>query len=300
MKIFSFPRCCSAILLREYAHVHAAALPYQPIKRAASKARQSGALAMSDEELRDPSGSGEFEKSLCWIVTFKNLDVRTGSVCDRQPRVQCGLIRRGDTQLIYVRHNKFSMEPLGYDLSGFHHCQHVRARSDAYENPFLRTELLFDPMAFQVFVELTLDYVRGYQQRHFTQLRQPLLIFPRLELLIRRMLHRYHRRRIYDFDLIGVLDERKWDGLINTFAGNSLHLFAQFGDVLDVDGSDHVNPGIHQFLHILPARRIPQSWWIVISQPVDNADCRTPCDERIHIDGRAIADFFKRYHFQFA
>src|ERR1700674_1957754 len=112
MKIFSFPRCCSAILLWEYAHVHAAALPYQPIKRAASQARKSGALTMSDEQLRDPSGSRKFQKGLRRIVTFKNLDMRTGSVCDRQSRVKSGLIRGRDIRLYDVRHNKLPMEPL--------------------------------------------------------------------------------------------------------------------------------------------------------------------------------------------
>ena len=52
------------LLLGEHAHVHAVAFPDQLVERAAPESRESGALAVSDEELRDAAGSGELEKGL--------------------------------------------------------------------------------------------------------------------------------------------------------------------------------------------------------------------------------------------
>jgi hypothetical protein len=143
------------------------ALPYQPIERTAAQSRKSGTLAVSDKELRNSPGAGKFEKGLRWIIALKNLNVGANSVCDRQPRVKGGLICKRNIRLPDVCHNEFPMEPLGYDLGALHHLLHVRARSDTYQNPFVRTELLFDAMALQILIELMIDDIRGYDQRKF-------------------------------------------------------------------------------------------------------------------------------------
>ena len=72
----------------------------------------------------------------------------------------------------------------------------------------------------------------------------------------------------------------------------------QFRDVLNVDGSDHLDPGSDKVLNILPACGIPKPGRIVIGEAVDDTDGRMPSDQRFDVDRGALANHLERYDLQ--
>ena len=76
---------------------------------------------MSDEELRDTSGSGELEKRVDRIFAVQDLDPRASASGDRQFLVESSLIRRRDLRLVDIRHNQFTVEPVGNGSGRFDH-----------------------------------------------------------------------------------------------------------------------------------------------------------------------------------
>ena len=57
-------------------------------------------------------------------------------------------------------------------------------------------------------------------------------------------------------------------------AGDALHLVLLLADVLQVDGGDHGDAAVEQFVDILPALRIAAARRIIVGQTVDQADLR--------------------------
>ena len=126
---------------------------------------------MSDEKLRDSSRSSKLEEPVSRVGALQNFDAGATSVCNRQPCVKRRLILRRDIVLLDVSDDELPMEPPGDDLGNFHHFLHVGARSDAYEDPFVRAKTLTDTMALKVLIQLIIYDIGGYHQGQFAQFR---------------------------------------------------------------------------------------------------------------------------------
>ena len=126
---------------------------------------------MSDEELSDPSGSGELKKCVDGIFAVKNLDPGASGLGYAQFLVEGNLIGQQDPRLVDIRHNQFAVESLGNGSSQFDHFAHIGTRRDADKNPLVGAELLPDTVALQIIAKLVIHDVRGEHQRQFPQFR---------------------------------------------------------------------------------------------------------------------------------
>ena len=60
-------------------------------------------------------------------------------------------------------------------------------------------------------------------------------------------------RQVDQLDLVGLLDDPIRHGFAHDHAGDLGHHVVQALDMLDIDGGIHIDPGIEQLGHILPA-----------------------------------------------
>ena len=102
-----------------------------------------------------------------------------------------------------------------------------------------------------------------------------------------------------DFDFVRTPDERNGHGRIDVFSGDAFHLLAQLRDVLNVDGCNHLDPGVEEFLNILPAGWIPGPGRVIVSQTINEADGGMTFQNGEDINRGSMIDWFERDHLQF-
>ena len=80
------------------------------------------------------------------------------------------------------------------------------------------------------------------------------------------------RRAVDELHLLGGPDDVVRDRLALLDAGDALDHVVERLEVLDVDGRDHVDPGVEQLVHVLPALLVPRARHVGVGQLVDEGD----------------------------
>jgi hypothetical protein len=107
--------------------------------------------------------------------------------------------------------------------------------------------------------------------------------------LLKRVLVQILGRHVYDDDFVRGLDERLRDGAPGAAAGDALDGVLLFGDVLEIDGGDDVDPARAESLHFFPAVCVAAAGRVVAGEFVNKADLRCACAHGVDIDHFAIA-----------
>ena len=92
-------------------------------------------------------------------------------------------------------------------------------------------------------------------------------------------------RGIDDFDFVGFVKEFFGDAGGGALSGEALDGRLLFPDVLHVDGGDHGDAVVQDFLDILPAFRVAAAGRIVEGQLVDQADLGMAAEDGGQVDG---------------
>ena len=81
-------------------------------------------------------------------------------------------------------------------------------------------------------------------------------------------------RHVDHLDLVGGADDGVGHGLPLRHPGDLLDHVVEGFQVLDVDRGDHVDPGVEQFLHVLPALLVARSGHVGVRELVHQGDLR--------------------------
>ena len=91
------------------------------------------------------------------------------------------------------------------------------------------------------------------------------------------------RRHVDHLDLVGGADDGVGHGLPLRHPGDLLDHVVEGFQVLDVDRGDHVDPGVEQFLHVLPALLVARPGHVGVRELVHQGDLRVPGEHRVHV-----------------
>src|SRR5208282_2038654 len=85
------------------------------------------------------------------------------------------------------------------------------------------------------------------------------------------------------FDLVRRPHDRIGDGFPLRRAGDLLDHVVEGFQVLDVDGGDHVNPGIENLLDVLPSLLVARTWDVRVRELIDQGDLRAPGEYGVQV-----------------
>ena len=102
------------------------------------------------------------------------------------------------------------------------------------------------------------------------------------------------RRLVDELDLLGAAHDLVRDLLPLLDPGDLLDHVVHRLEVLDVDGRDHVDPGVEQLLDVLPALLVPAARDVGVRELVDQRHGRRPLQDRVDVHlleaGAAVLD----------
>ena len=249
-------RCCSGMSIGETRARPCRGLPRSACPAGCPEARASPALAVADEQLRDPAVA-RIPGARRAGSSPSRISMRAPARCAiASPRPEPPGPRARDIRLLHVGDDQLAVKPLRDDARLSSISSHIGARRDADENPLMRAEMLADAVALQIIVQLVVHHVGRQHQRQFPQLRQPLLRCWRRRSpgALHRLVGGASTISISSALLMKAIGHRLGDAL----SGDRFDLLPQFLDVLDVDRCDHLDARVEQFLHVLPASRISE------------------------------------------
>ena len=90
-------------------------------------------------------------------------------------------------------------------------------------------------------------------------------------------------RHVDQLDLVGRADDRVGHGFPLRHAGDLLDHVVEGFQVLDVDRGDHVDPGVEQFLDVLPALLVARPGHVGVRELVHQGDLRAAGEHRVHV-----------------
>ena len=112
------------------------------------------------------------------------------------------------------------------------------------------------------------------------------------------------RGHVDQLQLVGAAHDRIRHGLALRRARDARDDVVQRFEMLDVDRRDHVDPGVEQLLHVLPALLVPRSRSVGVCVLVDQHDVRPPRQDGVEIHlfqrGAAVLDLLQRHHLEVA
>ncbi len=146
-----------------------------------------------------------------------------------------------------------------------------------------------DAVLFAVALQPVLDAVGQPEQREFSQRRE----IARTEVVAERCVHLVGRvnvavrhaaaqglgGHIDEFDLLGSAHHRIGYGLALRHPGDRFDNVVERFEMLDVDRADHVDAGVEQRLHVLPALRVSGPVDVGMRQLVDQRHLRGPLQD---------------------
>ncbi len=91
-------------------------------------------------------------------------------------------------------------------------------------------------------------------------------------------------RQVDDLDLVRLAEHAVGDRLALRHPGDLLDHVVERGDVLDVDGGDHVDAGVADEVHVLPALLGSAAGCVRVGELVDQRDGRSAGDDRVHVE----------------
>ena len=91
------------------------------------------------------------------------------------------------------------------------------------------------------------------------------------------------RRRVHDLDLVCGADERVGHGLAGLTAGDLLHHVAQGIQLPHIDGGDNGDPGLQQFLGVLPSRGVTRAGCVAVGQLIQQRDLGPAGQYRVQV-----------------
>lgn len=101
-------------------------------------------------------------------------------------------------------------------------------------------------------------------------------------------------RHVDEFDLVRTPGDLVGDGLLLPHPGYRLHDVTQGLQVLDVDGGDHVDAGLEEFLDVLPALGVAGAGHVGVGEFVHERHGGRPVQDGVDVhlreDGRAVLD----------
>ena len=107
-------------------------------------------------------------------------------------------------------------------------------------------------------------------------LQRPLGIRALIDLAGPKPLEQFFRRKVDQFNFVGVLQHRVRDCLANDHASDRGHHVIEAFDVLDIERRPDVDAGVEKFLHILPAPGVPRTGEVRVGEFVDEQNLRPP------------------------
>ncbi|VEA72345.1 Uncharacterised protein [Serratia rubidaea] len=110
------------------------------------------------------------------------------------------------------------------------------------------------------------------------------------------------RRQVDQHHLGGLIEDVVGDGFAHAYAGNAADHVVQALQVLYVDGGQHVDAGIQQLLHILPALGVARAVGVAVGQFIHQDQRRVTRQRGVQIEfahhAAAVLDPFLRQYAQ--
>ena len=133
-------------------------------------------------------------------------------------------------------------------------------------------------------------------------LQRLLRLFLRIHDASRQPVQKRARRQIHHHHLVGLLHHPIRDRFAHANSGDLPDLIVQALQVLDVHGGEHVDAGVQQKLHILPAFQPVGARHIGVRELIHHANLRMAAQDRVRIhllkESPAIVDLAPRNNLQ--
>ena len=131
---------------------------------------------------------------------------------------------------------------------------------------------------------------------------RPRRLLRQIDFALAQAIHQLDGREVDQFQFIGPIEHGIRQCLTDDDAGDLRDDVIEAFDVLHVERGVDVDAGREQFVHVLPAFRVPKSVGVGVCQFIDEDEPRLPSQRRIEIEfaehDAAVGDLFMRKLFE--
>jgi hypothetical protein len=283
-------------------HVHVLAAADQLVHQRSAQAAPPRPVWLADDDAADVVDAREVQQRLADLRAGEGHRARAVALRGQEVVGDVRARRRGEPRRLDVHGEPHALQPLREAHRGAHEARRQRARSDAHHEALAGRPHGRHALLLAVALHLRRHALGEAPQGQLAQRDQhPVGVAARLrvgrragqvDLAVARALQELPRRQVDQLDLVGVLQHRVGHRLRHAGAGDLGDRVLHALEVLHVEGRVHVDAGLDQLDHVLPALGVARSRHVGMGDLVDHQQIG-PTRERgvqVELGGRLSRD----------